>query len=59
MITGAQAWAAYSAAIIGRPVKDAEKKFSALPEVERAAWTSVAEESALLKAVNAVRPSPT
>jgi hypothetical protein len=38
----AQAWAAYSAAIIGYPLENIEEKFDSLSEAEQLAWFSVA-----------------
>lgn len=38
----AQAWAAYSAAIIGYPLENIEEKFASLSEAEQLAWFSVA-----------------
>lgn len=37
-----EAYAAYTAAILGQPVEDAEVKFNALVRVERDAWEAVA-----------------
>lgn len=37
-----EAYAAYTAAILGHPVEDAEAKFNALVRAERDAWEAVA-----------------
>ncbi len=49
-----EAYAAYTAAILGHPVEDAEAKFNALASTERDAWEAVAS-----LGVRHVRPTKT
>lgn len=52
-----EAYAAYTAAILGQPVEDAEAKFNALVRVERDAWEAVAAAAVPVK-VGAPVPQP-